>query len=58
MVRGHCQACAKPLSISSDGPVVMDREGHSYHFACWKRVPIPHSAEPTPDTEAEAAGSD
>jgi hypothetical protein len=35
MNRGDCRVCEKPL-LDQPGPVLMDREGHSYHFLCWR----------------------
>jgi hypothetical protein len=37
MIRGTCQRCGKPLRDVL-GPVVVDRDGRSYHFDCWGRV--------------------
>ena len=38
MIRGDCHACGKPLTRPPVEPVVMDRDGQRYHFACWGRV--------------------
>ena len=35
MNRSDCQACMKPL-VEQAGPVIMDRDGHRYHFDCWR----------------------
>ena len=38
--RGTCEVCGKALH-DEPGPVLMDREGQSYHFRCWcKRMDV------------------
>jgi len=32
-----CALCEKPLPEVS-GPEIMDRQGHVYHFSCWRKL--------------------
>jgi hypothetical protein len=35
--RGDCRACGKRLN-HEPAAILMDRDGHRYHFLCWRNL--------------------